>query len=76
MSISSSSSLKKTAAGAMKYETAQKMSATAVLGAGCWFTTELNGDVWMEMREVIGVEVNAAPSVIVSVGFLTIKDIK
>ena len=48
----------------------------SVLGAGCWFTTELNGDVQMEMREVIGAEVDAVPSVIVSVGFLTIKDIK
>ncbi len=48
----------------------------SALGAGCWFTTELSGDVQMEMREVIGAEVDAMPSAIVSVGFLTIKDIK
>jgi hypothetical protein len=48
----------------------------SVLGAGCLFTTELSGDGQVEIREVTGAEVDAVPSVIVSVGFLTIKDIK
>ena len=40
----------------------------SALGAGCWFTTELRGDVQEGIREVIGAEVGDVPSVIVSVG--------
>ena len=42
----------------------------SALGVGCWFTTELSGDVQVGIREVIGAEVDDVPSMIVSVGYV------
>ena len=42
----------------------------SALGMGCCFTTELSGDVQVGIREVTGAEVDAVPSVIVSVGYV------
>jgi hypothetical protein len=40
----------------------------SALGAGCWFTAELSGDVQVSVREVAGVEAVDIPVVIVSAG--------
>ena len=42
----------------------------SALGMGCWFTTELSGDVQVGTREVIGAEVIDMPGVVVSVGYV------